>query len=496
MDALPIDIHSNKLTDWLISRRHCPKEWMAKVPAIREKIKAALLDMPENERILDLLKGGNINYFHCREIVDILRETEKDTKNIFGYYSSQRMKDWQEILDLYQRDHLFLAESAQILQRLVQYEIPSLRKAIQKAQHTITDSAKKEQDYAKQSVDSRNLYAKELKKFGIKGEHLKRELVELAADLPAKFAELGRQAGALNAPIAYFGSESINLCVFANAFRDFSGLPTRDGEVFLPLARRLARKQADFTVYEWKHEREPKEVQRPSIEVEEEKEVADDEIDFGDDEIDFCDENEIDFGEEIEIVGDDGGIVAPTPADDGIARFEDAFSVFEHHASFIQLVAELEELLTFVTFRLADENANDPAQVYIASLEQRPREIAEGGERRLAEWKKTIEEFLAALRDPLTRHLAKIRTSPSYVESLIEQLEQKRRLEHKYKQLEILAAKKQRDLSDEVVRNQEQQEILCDSARQLQGEIEDEISKLYKGREVNLIGEIAAVLYD
>lgn len=82
----------------------------------------------------------DINFFHCQEIVEILRETEKDTKNIFGYYSSQRMKDWQEIVDLYKRDKLFLAECAQILQRLVQYEIPSLKKSIQKAENTITVS--------------------------------------------------------------------------------------------------------------------------------------------------------------------------------------------------------------------------------------------------------------------------------------------------------------------------------------------------------------------
>jgi hypothetical protein len=29
------------------------------MPAVREKIKHAILDMPENERILDLLKGGS-----------------------------------------------------------------------------------------------------------------------------------------------------------------------------------------------------------------------------------------------------------------------------------------------------------------------------------------------------------------------------------------------------------------------------------------------------
>ena len=38
----------------------------------------------------------DINYFHCTQIVEILKETEADTKSIFGRYGSQRMKDWQE----------------------------------------------------------------------------------------------------------------------------------------------------------------------------------------------------------------------------------------------------------------------------------------------------------------------------------------------------------------------------------------------------------------
>lgn len=66
------------------------------------------------------------------QIVNILKETEKDSKNFLGYYSSQRMKDWQEVINLYQSDAVYLAEAAQILQRLVQYEIPALKKQIVK----------------------------------------------------------------------------------------------------------------------------------------------------------------------------------------------------------------------------------------------------------------------------------------------------------------------------------------------------------------------------
>lgn len=34
----------------------------------------------------------DIHYFHCLRIVEILKGTEASTKNIFGRYSSQRMK--------------------------------------------------------------------------------------------------------------------------------------------------------------------------------------------------------------------------------------------------------------------------------------------------------------------------------------------------------------------------------------------------------------------
>ena len=64
---------------------------------IRSKIGSAIGDMPEHKTIRDLLSGTNINYFHCRQIVEILKETEKDTKNFFGSYGSQRMKDWLEV---------------------------------------------------------------------------------------------------------------------------------------------------------------------------------------------------------------------------------------------------------------------------------------------------------------------------------------------------------------------------------------------------------------
>lgn len=72
------------MQDWLVSRRHVNKEWLKSIPAVREKINNALQDMPAHDNIANLLTGSYINYFHCLKIIEILKETEADTKNLFG----------------------------------------------------------------------------------------------------------------------------------------------------------------------------------------------------------------------------------------------------------------------------------------------------------------------------------------------------------------------------------------------------------------------------
>ena len=88
--------------------------------------------MPEHPEIRELLSGSNINFFNCKKIVEILKETEKDSKNFFGQYGSQRMTDWKEVLRLYENESIYLAEASQLLIQAVVYELPGLKKQITK----------------------------------------------------------------------------------------------------------------------------------------------------------------------------------------------------------------------------------------------------------------------------------------------------------------------------------------------------------------------------
>lgn len=50
------------------------------------------------------------DYYVCKRIVEILKSTDKDSKNIFGQYTSQRMIDWQEIVKHYEKDNTYLGK--------------------------------------------------------------------------------------------------------------------------------------------------------------------------------------------------------------------------------------------------------------------------------------------------------------------------------------------------------------------------------------------------
>lgn len=130
-----------------------------------------------------------IHYFNCLRIVEILKETEKNSKNIFGMYSSQRMKDWNAIVSAYQKNNLYLAEAASILQRNVAYEIPALKKQINKCeqQHKVRNFnlrfrfipsliKKKKNDYLKECEEKHSNSVKSVNELNLQIRQLCAEL--------------------------------------------------------------------------------------------------------------------------------------------------------------------------------------------------------------------------------------------------------------------------------------------------------------------------------
>uniref|UniRef100_A0A1A8DZA3 CDK5 regulatory subunit associated protein 3 n=1 Tax=Nothobranchius kadleci TaxID=1051664 RepID=A0A1A8DZA3_NOTKA len=496
---LPIDIQTSKLSDWLLDRRHCNVKWQSAIKTIREKINTAIQDMPENEEIKQLLSGSYIHYFHCLRIVEILKGTEASSKNIFGRYSSQRMKDWQEIISLYEADNVYLAEAASLLSRNVSYEGPALRKQLAKAQQLQQELSRREVECQSSVVELRERYYAACKQYGITGENVPRELQALLKDLPAVLEEVGKDAAKLEKQIQLYVAFSNFVCNWS--------------EPVLPMLT-FAQKKGNVTFYEWKTGKVPVVVERPVVEEVIPEALTENTIDWGDfgtgadgvgvnavvaveDGIDWgisldstsegADAGGIDWGDsnvatvEIEIV--DVGTDCP----EGVARGEDALSLLENSQSRSQFIDELMELETFLTQRIC-EMGEEGDVVAMSQFQLAPSVIQNQTRGHVQDMLSQVQDLLGRLTSLRMQHLFTIQASPRYVERVSEMLRQK------LKQADILVlkaatmAEKRQEALQEQCRLEPCVDLLAGCTRELQKLIEADISKRYHNRPVNLMG--------
>uniref|UniRef100_A0A8C9R020 CDK5 regulatory subunit associated protein 3 n=1 Tax=Scleropages formosus TaxID=113540 RepID=A0A8C9R020_SCLFO len=473
---LPIDIQTSKLLDWLVDRRHCNLKWQSAVKVIREKINSAIRDMPENEEIKHLLSGSYIHYFHCLRIVEILKGTEASSKNIFGRYSSQRMKDWQEIVSLYEKDNTYLAELSSLLVRNVSYEGPALRKQVAKMQQLQHELSRRELECQSAAADMRERFYSSCKQYGITGENVARELQALVKELPTVLEEVGRKASALDKPIELYSAFTQFVCAWS--------------EPVLPMLM-FVQRRGNTTMYEWRTGTAPSLIERP---VEDEAPldmVTGESVSWGvsrhalglkvtEDTRVFC---IIDFNRcSIEIRGDGIRYHGDTPraivlaGPEGVARGEDALTLLETPATRNQFINELMELELFLCQRLS-EMAEEGNVVAMSQFQLAPSVIQAQTTGRVQGMLGEVRALLEQLTSVRMQHLFMIQASPRYVERVSETLQ------HKLKQADILLLKRaaleerRQEALQEQARLEPRVDLLAERTRHLQTLLADCVRK-------------------
>nr|KAF6455272.1 CDK5 regulatory subunit associated protein 3 [Rousettus aegyptiacus] len=438
---VPIDIQTSKLLDWLVDRRHCNLKWQSLVLTIREKINAAIQDMPESEEIAQLLSGSYIHYFHCLKIVDLLKGTEASTKNIFGRYSSQRMKDWQEIVSLYERDNTYLVELSSLLVRNVNYEIPSLKKQIAKCQQLQQEYSRKEEEGQAGAAEMREQFYHSCKQYGITGDSVRRELLALVKELPSQLVERPH----LEEPPEQAEEDAID-------WGDFGVEVASEGTD--------SGISAQAAGIDW------------GISLESDsKEAGGDGIDWGDD------------AAALQITVLEAGTQAP----EGVARGSDALTLLEYPETRNQFIDELMELEIFLSQRAVE--MSEEADILSVSQFQLAPAILQGQTKaKMVSMVSALQDLIGRLTSLRMQHLFMILASPRYVDRVTEFLQQK------LKQSQLLALKKELMVQKQQEALQEQAalepklDLLLEKTKELQKLIEADISKRYNGRPVNLMG--------
>lgn len=510
-NLLPIDIQCTKLVDWLIDRRHCNIKWQTSAEIVKEKIANALQDMPSTPEMKKLLEGSCFHYFKCQKIVDVLKDTEKDTKNIFGMYSSRRMKDWQEIVKLYEKENLYLAELSSRLLRNLNYEIPSIKRQRARCDQIQEECSKKEQDCVRNANEARRLYKVECKKIGISGDHVKKELLELVENLPNEFCEIAKKVE---------GIESIS--EFYATFVEFTLGSDQFKETITPLLRYLA-KYGNTTVYQWKTGKVPNKIVHKAEICEDKLEENQGEIDWG--AIDDV-PDEIDFGIEL----DDTGIGEITLETDGqeapagengfeivesenkgnwdieeislaevpngsaltdaeTATGDDAMTILGNLKTRTLFINELIELKGFLSQR-AKELAMEADVLSINQFQSAPALLQMRSLKDMQVMESKVTEIYDSLTSTRMTHLCRILGSPRYVDRLIDALKRQLALVDKHQGIKLGQIKRRSDAVIEHRSLQPKLKALIEETKEWQKLIENDISKRYKNRPIHLLGTI------
>jgi len=492
---IPIDIAVRKLLDWLVSRRICTRDWHEKAVKIRENIGEAMQDMPENPAMKDLLVGAHINYFHCLKIIEILKDTEVDSKNFFGQYGSKRMIDWKKIISDYESGDVYLSEAAQILIQNVVYELPAVKRHNQKLEQTQADCDKREVNANKRIAELEEEFRKQCRDLGIEGSKLKSEIVSLARDLPSTYSQVA--------------SEAVRLKEACSLYQDFIKNNLDEGIELKVLENiKFLVEHGNVTTYQWKYGEKPISVEEPQLDIkdDDEENAADGEIDFGDggeidfgggDDIDFGgDEAEIDFGDSgAEIDFGDGGeidfdiegvdtstiVVEEGGMAGGVARDDEALSLLDNRRTRTLILDELEELSGFLTQRLC-ETENESLKFSLGSGEQNQDPAT------LRTMIGMVEGLAGRLTEKKVQQLQMIRDSPAYADRLADTLNQKLKLKQKVISSIDEIRRRRAEAGAEKERGAEQVKVLQRTTAELRKQIESDISERYKGRKVIVSG--------
>uniref|UniRef100_A0A8C3QMD0 CDK5 regulatory subunit associated protein 3 n=1 Tax=Cyanoderma ruficeps TaxID=181631 RepID=A0A8C3QMD0_9PASS len=478
---VPIDIQTGKLLDWLQDRRHCGRRWQAQVQRVRERIQAALRDMPEHPEIRDLLRGSYLHYFHCLRIVEILRGTEANTKNLFGRYSSQRMKDWQEIVSLYEKENAYLAELSSLLWRGVSYEVPALRRQLSRCQQAQQELARREDETQLGANELRERFLGSCRQYGIAVSDVRRELLAQVQALPSLLSRVGDGASALGDAIELYQACVAFVC-------------DSPGAEVLPLLRFVAS-HGNCSVFRWRTGREPRGLERPELRAEPEP-PREDTIDWGDFPAEPPQGGDIDWGITVEASAQVGDIpVPPNPLADG-GRGDPRGTPRGHPGDSgdpgpaprgcdpCPLSPQLELFLAQRLLELEDE----ADVVAMSQLQMAPALLQGQSGHRVRAQLATTRELLAQLCSRSVQHLCMILASPRYVERVAALLKQKLlQADLLLAKRDALAQKRHQALAEQAALEPKLQQ-LQDKIKELQKLIEADISKRYKGRPVNLMG--------
>ncbi|EFA79352.1 DUF733 family protein [Heterostelium album PN500] len=198
-DDLIIDLQGSKIMEWLLDRKKLPQHWKRNAVHLKKLIDEAIrtspptnVKLPESHRLDDddetVGHSDRLNYFKCQTVLqDCLDAPNGSAKTLFGGYSNNATQKWNDVIKAYQKDYLYIGESCQTFTQSINYDIPNLKKIVEKSTRSLEDYTRKDQEYTKSRSSAQSALKKACQDLGIKGEKIREEIEELPKNLESIF---------------------------------------------------------------------------------------------------------------------------------------------------------------------------------------------------------------------------------------------------------------------------------------------------------------------
>ena len=114
---MPIDVHCDKLIDWLVDRKRLAGDWRPKLAALRSRAASAAASLPpELVAGVPAVDGAPApDYAACVALRDAAEAAAggAESRGLFGRRAGAA-RDWDALAKAYERDALQLPEAAQV----------------------------------------------------------------------------------------------------------------------------------------------------------------------------------------------------------------------------------------------------------------------------------------------------------------------------------------------------------------------------------------------
>ncbi|CAH8523835.1 unnamed protein product [Schistosoma mattheei] len=179
-------IQSSRINSWLLSRKIIQTDYPKKLKDIDCKVNDYFNKYPEVN--VPIFESPSL-FLGCREFFEALAKTENKT-DFFGR-SSPLVRAWTEVLSLFQKNNLYLAEVGDSINELAAVQVPRCKMFISDRHKDLLDLRQRLKEQSLNLIRKEELLEKVYKEFhvDVKEENIRLRLLEEAGKVPMLLTE-------------------------------------------------------------------------------------------------------------------------------------------------------------------------------------------------------------------------------------------------------------------------------------------------------------------